>query len=469
MKKQFLKGIASVLILAGIFSACKKSVDLFPTDNINESNAFQTVDDLERAVLAAYGSWPGETIMYNNALLADEAKISNENRGQGQFIFKWEYNPSSGDVTGAWNTWYIIIGRINKALAQFDKVQPRNAAETTLKDRVFGEMHAIRAIAHFELMQNFAGYFQPDGLGVPYTVTSDLTARPARERMGAVIQKIEADLSIGKSAPLPTAPSPTGTAGIIRLSKAAVAGFQARVALYKRDWTAAATFATEAITTSSKPLATRATFPGIWTDQNENEVMLRLRRNGTSVGTLWQDNNGDVFFEPSDQLKNRFDRSGADIRFPTYFRINPTAPDTALVNKFFESARGPKIVDVKLMRSAEMHLIRAEARASNNDLPGAAADINALRSARIEGYTNVTFANQQDAINAIMNERAKELCYEGFRFYDMQRRRISVQRLASDVQSTLWQNLPSDNFRFVMPIPNQSILSNPNMVQNPGY
>jgi starch-binding outer membrane protein, SusD/RagB family len=127
------------------------------------------------------------------------------------------------------------------------------------------------------------------------------------------------------------------------------------------------------------------------------------------------------------------------------------------------------MVDVKLMRSAEMHLIRAEARASNNDLPGAAADINALRSARIEGYTNVTFANQQDAINAIMNERAKELCYEGFRFYDMQRRRISVQRLASDVQSTLWQNLPSDNFRFVMPIPNQSILSNPNMVQNPGY
>lgn len=468
MKKLSIKGMALAILLSGGLYSCEKVVDLLPSDNINESNAFLLVDDLERAVLAAYGAWPGESNMYINALITDEAKISNENRGQGQFTYKWEYNPTSGEVTGGWNTWYIIIGRINKALAQFDNVRPANATEQALKDRVFGEMHAIRAIAHLDLMQRYAGYYNETGLGVPYTVSSDLTGRPSREPMAQVMQKIEADFAIARNAPLPAAPTPTGTAGIIRLSRAALAGFQARAALYKRDFTAAATFATEAISTANKPLASRTNFPAIWTDASEDEVMLRLRRTGTGVGTLWQDTNGDVFYEPSDQLKNKFNRT-TDIRFSTYFRIDPSQQDTALVNKFFQSARGPKIVDVKLMRSAEMFLIRAEARASSNDLAGAAADINTLRRARIDGYTDVTFPNQQAAIAEIMEERAKELCYEGFRFYDMQRRRMPVQRLASDVQSSAWQNLPADNFRFVLPVPNQSVLSNANMVQNPGY
>lgn len=468
MKRNIIKHLFIAVGMAGVFSACQKTIDLLPTDSINEENVFQTADDLERGLLAAYGSWPGESIMYLGSLLTDEVKISNENRGQGQFTFKWDFNPSSGEVAGRWDTWYIIIGRINKELAQFDKVIPANAAQQTLKDQVYGELLAIRAIAHLDLLQNYGGYYTPDGVGIPYTTTSDISASPARLKMSEVIAKIEADLSTAKGAPLAVVPVASGANGTIRLTKSAIAGFQARVALYKRDFTAAATFATEAITTSTKTLADRTTFPNIWTDASEAEVLLKIRRVGTGVGTLWQDVNGDVFFEPSDKLKARFDRV-SDVRFTTFFTINPAASDTALVNKFFTSSRGAKIVDVKVMRVAEMFLIRAEARTEANDLAGAAADINALRAQRISGYTNVTFADKAAAINAIIEERAKELCFEGFRFNDLQRWKVPVNRLSSDVQSPQWQNLAADNYKFILPVPNQSILSNKSMKQNPGY
>jgi hypothetical protein len=463
--------MTTVLAVAALaLQSCEKRIDLLPTDSINEANAFQTVTDLEQGLYAAYGSWSGENTMYVNAIVADETKISNENRGQGQFEFKWQYVPAQGgSASGGWSSFYYTIGLVNKELAAIDNVKPANAAETDLKERIRAELLAIRGIAHFEILYRFSGRYNPSASGIPYTTKSDIGARPARQPQSEVLKGIEADLAAAKAiAALPTAPAVTGTAGTIRLSKATIAGFQARVALYKGDWTNAAALATEAITTSGKTLATGAAFSAIWTDDSEAEVMLKLRRTGTGVGTLWQDNNGDVFFEPSDKLKSFFNRT-TDSRFSAYFLIQPTAQDTCLVRKFFSSTRGPKIVDVKVMRVAEMYLIRAEARAELGDLTGSVADYNLLRSNRITPYSNAIFPSKTDAINAIYAERARELCFEGFRYFDHLRRGIDITRPASDVQSSAWQNLPATDFRMLFPIPQASMLSNPNMVQNPGY
>ncbi|MBA2498117.1 MAG: RagB/SusD family nutrient uptake outer membrane protein, partial [Chitinophagaceae bacterium] len=309
----------------------------------------------------------------------------------------------------------------------------------------------------------------PSALGIPYTTTSDISAKPARQPVSEVITAIEDELATAKNAPLPGAPPVTPTVGTIRLSKAAITGFQARVALYKEEWSKAETFATEAINFAAKPLANMAEYPLIWTDESESEIIWKLRRTGTSVGTLWQDNNDDVFFEPSDKLKNLYDRDN-DIRFETFFLINnPGDDDTALINKFRASVRGLRINDVKMMRTSELYLIRAEARAEQDNLTGAADDYNMLRRQRITGYVDESFGNKTEAIMAILNERARELAFEGFRFFDLKRRGLPINRLPSDVQSSEWLNLPADNFRFLFPIPQRSILANPNMVQNPGY
>ena len=127
-------------------------------------------------------------------------------------------------------------------------------------------------------------------------------------------------------------------------------------------------------------------------------------------------------------------------------------------------------MDLKGIRTVEMYLIRAEARAELNDLAGAAADINTIRQNRITGYTPIgAYPDKASAINDILLERYRELAFEGFRFYDLKRRNLDVQRAASDVDSPLWQTLPAGNYRFVFPIPIDEMLANPNMVQNDDY
>lgn len=462
-----------------VMQACNKSLDLAPTDNINELNVFETVSDLEQGLFAAYGSLPGEIDMYTNAIVADETKISNENRGQGQFEFKWQYVPDQGGATtSSWTGYYSVIGIINKQLAAFDKVVPKNTTEATTKDRIKGELLALRGFAHFQLLQSYCGKYNPTALGIPYTITSNISARPARQPISDVISGIEKDLNDAYNSPIPNTPPLIGSAGVIRLSKSVIAGFRARIALYKAsgltgadataEWNKAITNANDCISKSGKTLASGADYQNIWTDDGEAELLFKLRSSGTEVGRLWQDNNGDVFFEPSEKLKDLYDRE-KDIRFETFFLIDPNSEDTCLVNKFSGSFRGPKIVDVKIMRLSEMYLIRAEAKAELNDLQGAAEDYNLLRQKRIREYVAEEFLSKEDAISMIYDERARELCFEGFRFFDHVRRGLSINRPLADVQSVAWQNLPADDYRMLFPIPQTSILANPNMVQNPGY
>jgi hypothetical protein len=87
---------------------------------------------------------------------------------------------------------------------------------------------------------------------------------------------------------------------------------------------------------------------------------------------------------------------------------------------------------------------------------------------RITGYINASFATATDLITAVLDERFKELCFEGFRFYDLKRNNLPVQRNASDASSD-WQTLPVGSYRWVLPIPQAETNANPNMAQNDGY
>lgn len=455
--------LASALIVGA--TACNKDLDIKPTDTIDETKAYQTVNDLEKGLIGVYSSFGAAQAngIYIGAILADETKLSNENRGQGQFTFKWQYASGSGEHNADYGSLYRAIDRANRVLAVLNEIPASNAAESGSKNKVHAELLAFRGMAHYELLKRFmpAGY-DANAMGVPVMLESNLTGKPARNTVGEVVAQIEADLSAARNyAELPNAVSDG-----LRLSKAAVAAYQARLALLKRDWNAAITFANDAITLSGKTLASRTQYSAIWTDNSSNEVILGFRNN-YAIQTFWRDTNGDVFFEPSDKLKNQFDRTN-DVRFSRFF--GSTGTDTSIVVKYPGSTlQGPQRNDIKGIRISEMYLIRAEAYAETSQLQKAADDINAIRGNRISGYVNVIFPSKDEALNATMNERFKELAYEGFRFFDLKRRSLAVTRLASDVQSSAWQNLAAGNFKFALPIPQEEIFANPNTKQNPGY
>jgi len=129
-------------------------------------------------------------------------------------------------------------------------------------------------------------------------------------------------------------------------------------------------------------------------------------------------------------------------------------------------------IDFPLFRLAEMYLVYAEAfkRGATTATESTSVDyINLLRARAYMGSGGTIIASQL-TLDFVLNERARELYWEGFR-------RTDLVRFGKFTESTyLWPwkggvssgtDVPA--FRKLFPIPNSDINSNANLVQNPGY
>ncbi len=465
MKK--LKYYSLALAFLTIIGGCKKELDKQPTDSFSDVNAFITLNDVQLGTNAAFGRYGAYlNDIYTNALLSDEAKIGTGNGGQGKLTYQYQYSSDAttgGDVNAAWSAYYSLIDQVNRVLPKIATVTA-TPAEEPRRNILRAHLLALRGIAHFSLLEMYCKTYNPgDARGVPIMLVSDPLGKPSRNTMGEVMARIETDLADAKNL-LPAVTPATFTDTV--MNKVNIAAFQARVALYKKDYAAAITYSTEVISSAVKPLVTGTTFAGIWTDVNTSEVLFRVRyETSSALGALWTTTGGQYYIDGSDKLLATY--GAGDIRKAIYFGA---APSDNYVNKYFSSSRGGRVVHMKTCRTAEMYLIRAEAyalQATPNIVLGA-ADLNTLRSQRITGYVNATFATPADLVTAVLDERYKELCFEGFRFFDLKRNNLPVVRLASDAPPA-WQNLPASSYLFVYPIPATERLANPNCAQNDNY
>lgn len=451
--------LLAVVLLA---TSCTK-LDFKPTDLILPELAFRNISDINLGVIGAYAPIDYSTLSYSS-IVSDEAIYPQENTVGNSDAYRWLYNGSNGSVTGLYYTNYQAIDRVNRVLEAMDKLT-FTGTDVALAERYKGELLALRAYLHFELLRAYAASYQAGALGVTYMVKSAVIY-PARETFDAVIAKAKIDLIAAKAL------IPTTFIDKTRITKTAVSAIQARVALYEKNWADADKYATEVI--NALPLATKAQFPGIWTDANDAEVAWKLKRVSGDSRTgdfYYRQSGGVVLYAPSFKLIATYDQVN-DVRFVPYIKFDNTRTGTKskyLVNKYIGGASAtPGLADVKQFRTGEMYLIRAEARAESTG--DAAGDLNTLRAARITGYVNATFADKAALISAIYDERYKELAFEGHRFFDLKRRNLSIERTAADVAATQSAlTLTSSQAQYALPIPATELSVNKNMIQNPKY
>jgi hypothetical protein len=109
-------------------------------------------------------------------------------------------------------------------------------------------------------------------------------------------------------------------------------------------------------------------------------------------------------------------------------------------------------------RLADIYLMRAEAEYRKGDVAGALADINTLRAKR-----NVaTYAQSDLTLDKILNER-------GYEFYWDNCRRNDLIRFGKYCDDRYQKTHESDYHRILLPIPQDALTANSQLVQNPGY
>lgn len=128
-------------------------------------------------------------------------------------------------------------------------------------------------------------------------------------------------------------------------------------------------------------------------------------------------------------------------------------------------------IDFPVFRLGEMLLIYAEGvvRGGTGDRATALGYVNRLRE-RAYGNTSGNISDVTLNANFLLDERARELYWEGFRRSDL----IRFGRFTADTYLWPWKGGVKNgtgvaSFRNLYPIPASEVGSNPNIKQNPGY
>ena len=171
------KSFLAAFLLITLFS-CKKLTEIQETDFLDASKALKTVENNESAIIGAYAGMQIEMGILLNGELSDELKTS------GEFYnsittHEWQYGAADiviRDNYTAIGSYYPIIDRVNRVLTYVATADSTRIGDNTLRLRLRGEALFIRAFCHFELFRYYAGNYEPDGLAMPYVVTSSLGA-----------------------------------------------------------------------------------------------------------------------------------------------------------------------------------------------------------------------------------------------------------------------------------------------------
>ena len=462
-----MKNIFKFLFFVGIlFTSCEDAYNVDPDDEILESNAITSVADLEKAAIALYGTVSGSNLINYSSRFTDDLRLPADNRGQGVQVHTWGITAGDTTVESLWFNLYNVISRANRILAILDDIPAVTADEEVSKARIKAECLGLRAMSHFDLLRAFGLSYDGNSteLGIPNINYVVVLEQPIRNKVSENYSFINNDITTALG--LLDASYTDNT----RLTVNALHALKARVALYQGEYATAISSATEVI--NNVPLATATEYADIWTDSSESEVVFKLKRTtgDGAVGTIFQDTNGDIFFYMSNNLLN-VAYNIADPRFGVLLDLENSTASELIVGKYLGTTANFGLNDVKIFRTSEMYLIRAEAYARTSQLDMAGTDMTFLRSKR--GYASpTTYSTQAAALTDIIeNERRIELAFEGHRYFDMKRRGLAISRTATDDCGSASGacELASDDYRWVMPIPQTEIFANDNMEQNPEY
>ena len=162
-----------------------------------------------------------------------------------------------------------------------------------------------------------------------------------------------------------------------------------------------------------------------------------------------------------------WDSTGANKSFPV--PVDASGKEIGMRVKFIQrkfKVANPQlsIGDVSLMRASEMYLIEAEAYAHMGNNPAAANALYQLAKKRNSAYTLSTSTGQK-LLDEILTQRRVELWGEGFRFYDLKRLNLPLDRHRHTFLPSYQKNVPAGDIQWQFVIPQSEIDATSGVIQ----
>lgn len=512
--------LAIVFTCVLTMGACKKSIDLQPQNALPATIAFSTAANVELAAIGMYGTaqaaiFNGDEIIHNE--LRGEDMVSS---GFSPNIYLNNIITTDGNIGSAWSELYAVVNQTNTFIDGVHTALGKGILTAAAAASYEGEARFLRALAHHEIVINFARPFSDNAgasPGVPYrtiavNTPAGLTAALAVDR-GTVkddYTQLLADLDYAETNLIDNK-----SYTISRASRGAAIALKTRIKLHMGDWAGVMAEATKLGASGSggnyiSPIGAyqlTASPDGPFVDNSHNsESIFSIENTASSNAGVnnalpalfgYTDGNGRGFYITSPNFYNAAFWVSSDSR-RTLLQIQNTSPGASAFffnNKYRDLAN---LTDwTPIIRYAEVLLNAAEADARIGATTDALHLLNAVRNRAVavpDQYTSTSFPTAKALTQAILNERRIEFAGEGLRWPDIQRlstdpifstggipAKVSYTDVNADgsnyniitrpVSPSRIAAVPYTDHRFIWPFPQSETNTNPLMAkeQNPGY
>lgn len=463
MKITITKSVILILFL-GVITSCEDYLALdAPKDKIVSSIVFTNDETAQSALVGLYnqlaavdfsGGGPSSVTALSGLSSDLLLPIYTTNLAYMQFE-QHELLPDNFRNENLWSSAYNVIYMTNALL---EGIENSDKLSNDVRNGIQGEASFIRAFTYFYLVNLYGD--------VPLVLTTDYRKNALADRIPQeeVYQQIITDIQTAIDILDPDHTSGERT----EVTRNAAVALMARVQLYTENWKGAELYSSQVL------------------DETGHYVLLEDLKSvflANSREAIWQ-----ISPEGRGYSLTNTQEGGIFIIHPIYhflaqFKLNQSFVDSFSSNdkrltdwigfhertvfyfsykyKIQNSTEAVTEYSV-VLRLAEQYLIRAEARARQNNLNGAISDLDMIR--KRAGLVSVAQSNsgigQEELLQLILEERKKELFTEwGHRWLDLKR-----TNRTQEIFMEKWETTD-----VLYPIPENERMKNPNLTQNDGY
>lgn len=459
--------IYSVLAMVLISASCSNDfVELVSQDFLSSEEFYQTQDDYNSAILAAYAKLQSQVSIYFELVewRSDNLDLGAPTSGtQDRFnINKFQETFANGEIQEAWGSYYNGILRTN---AITDRIGNADF-DDEIKRRFEAEARFIRAMIYFNIVR-----FWGDAPIILSEVTPEESLKIGRSPANEVYQAIESDLEFATSN-LPQ----SDAQDLGRATSGAALSLLGKVYLTQGKYT-------EAVSVLNSVIGQYSLLNNIVdvfdpNNKANNEIIFSIRFDKEVEGEghgLWFAVS-DISTAPlTTKLKNAYTTTDTREVLIDYVPSgNLLVPSKFLDTESTATRRFGN--DYIILRYADVILMLAEAlNEQGYQATGKAFDLlNQVRTrSGLYALTANDLPNQDAFRNALLLERFLEFPLEGHRWFDLIRTRKARAEINSGVtQVNSNDGLIIQEFQLLFPVPQSEIekINNTDLFyQNEGY
>jgi hypothetical protein len=485
------KKIKYLMVVLMIFTqiSCSDWLELIPPGGLIREEFWKTRSDVDAVLMAAYSSFSqmDRSLFLYGELRADMIKGSGNQPWEEQLISENNIYPDNSSTS--WVNFYKIINYCNEVIVNAPLVQEIDHTFTDYQMQgLVSEAYFLRSLAYFYLVR----IYKEVPLVLTPSQTDDTEFYVKKVDEETVLNQIVADLEANRTfAPSESFKTLKENKG--RASKAAFDALLADIALWRFDYNNVVKYVDQIESTKKFVLMPSGRWFELFYPGNTLESIMEFQfdgnlqqRNGTYDLTSRNSNQ----YKPSQKaLEILSFKYASELVRGEDASIRKYGEDDFIIWKYVgqapdgQSARSGSdqySCNWILYRYADVLLMKAEALSQLGNYPGAFDIITEIRDRA--GVGAISIANSPVAYeDAILNERALELSYEGKRWFDLLRmgRRNNYARKDKLIEIIV-SNVPSTQKRILatkltnpngwyLPIYEGEIERNKQLVQNPYY